>query len=201
MLEFEYPKEPHVRRHGPEGYADYRSYRDWLRDDFTFRCVYCLHREQWYGREAAFNVEHLIPVVADPRGRCEYTNLLYACATCNIAKQDILGVPDPCRVAFHKCLRPKSNGELEALNRDGQKLRDVLRLNSESNVRQRSKWMRTLATLRTSVPDLYQEYMAFPDDLPDLRPAKRRVPNNTKPDGAMNCCFALRERGELPTTY
>ncbi len=25
---FEYPSELHVRRHGPRGYRDYRSYRD-----------------------------------------------------------------------------------------------------------------------------------------------------------------------------
>lgn len=44
---FNYPDAPHRRRHGPRGYADYASYRPWLRDEFTFRCVYCLLREQW----------------------------------------------------------------------------------------------------------------------------------------------------------
>ncbi len=36
---FVYPTLPHVRRHGPRGYADYPSYRPWLRDEFAFRCV------------------------------------------------------------------------------------------------------------------------------------------------------------------
>lgn len=201
MLGFEYSAGPHTRRHGPEGYTDYHSYRDWLRDEFVFRCVYCLHREQWNGRPGTFHVEHLIPVTVDPHGKCEYANLLYACMTCNAAKQDILGIPDPCQVAYHKCLLAKANGEFEALNEDGEKLRDALRLNSDKNVRYRSRWMRNLATLKTTNPELYQEYMGFPDDLPDLRTPKKRVPWNSKPDGVKNCYYALRERGELPATY
>jgi hypothetical protein len=199
MIGFEYPSQPHVRRHGPVGYQDYNSYRDWLRDEFTFRCVYCLHREQWYDRGATFHIDHSIPVAVEPRGECEYSNLLYACASCNGAKNAIVGVPDPCRVAFHDCLRIMPNGRVRALNADGEKLEDALLLNSESNLRQRSRWMRTLNALMTKDPDLYQEYMGFPDDLPDLR--KKHVPHNTKPEGAANCYFALRERNELPRTY
>jgi hypothetical protein len=46
MQGFEYPLMPHVRRHGPAGYDDYASYRDWLRDEFTFRCVFWWCRAQ-----------------------------------------------------------------------------------------------------------------------------------------------------------
>ena len=199
MEGFEYPTEPHVRRHAPGGYDDYASYRDWLRDEFTFRCVFCLHREQWYGRPGTFDIEHFVPVAVDPLGKCEYANLLYACKTCNAAKNNVLAVPDPCAVAFGACLRIKADGEVESLNAHGRKLRDVLRLNNPSNVRHRSRWMRTLDALRVSHPDLYGEYMAFPADLPDLR--RKRVPTNSKPKSAENCYFALRERGELPATY
>ena len=66
MIGFEYPNLPHVRRHGPVGYKEYGSFRDWLRDEFTFRCVYCLHREQWCSRGATFHIDHFIPVTADP---------------------------------------------------------------------------------------------------------------------------------------
>jgi hypothetical protein len=199
MIGFEYPTEPHTRRHGPAGYSDYNSYRDWLRDEFTFRCVYCLHREQWYNRGATFHIDHWIPLKANPDGKCEYSNLLYACATCNEAKKAILGVPDPCEVAFYDCLRVMADGRIEALNDDGDKLRQVLRLDSESNLRWRSRCMRILKALMTSDPDLYQEVMGFPEDLPDLR--KKLVPDNTKPEGTANCYFALRERGELPAMY
>lgn len=84
MQGFEYPTEPHTRRHGPDGYQEYESYRDWLRDEFLFRCVYCLHREQWYDRGATFHIEHFVPVAGDLSGKLEYANLLYACATWNV---------------------------------------------------------------------------------------------------------------------
>lgn len=199
MTGFEYPTQPHNRRHGPVGYENYNSYREWLRDEFTFRCVYCLHREQWYDCGATFHVDHFFPVTADPNGKCEYSNLLYSCATCNEAKKDMLGIPDPCKVAFHQCLRIRADGRVEALNHDGEKLEKALRLNSEKNVGFRSRWMRNLETLRVANPDLYREYMGFPADLPDLR--KKRVTGNAKPEGAANCYFALRERGELPAIY
>lgn len=196
---FEYPTEPHMRRHGPVGYGDYDSYRDWLRDEFLFRCVYCLHRERWYGRGATFHIDHYSPVAVDLGGKCEYANLLYACATCNEAKKAVLGIPNPCEVTFGDCLRILPDGRIEALNDHGEKLRQALRLDSEKNVSNRSRWMRALETLQTANPGLYQEFMGFPDDLPDLR--KKHVPNNTKPEGTANCYFALRERGVLPAMY
>lgn len=199
MNGFEYPASPHVRRHGPEGYRNYGSYRDWLRDEFTFHCVYCLHREQWYSRSGTFHLDHFVPVSIDPDGKCEYTNLLYACATCNEAKRDILGLPDPCEVAFHQCLRITADGGVQALNQDGEKLKQVLLLDSESNVRYRFRMMRMLDALQKADSALYLEFMSFPEDLPDLR--AKRVPENRKPDGAANCYFALRESGRLPATY
>ncbi|HWG41718.1 MAG TPA: HNH endonuclease [Gemmataceae bacterium] len=199
MQGFEYPIEPHIRQHGPGGYQDYESYRDWVRDEFMFRCVYCLHREQWYGRGATFNIEHFVPVAGDPHGRLEYANLLYACATCNNAKCNILGVPNPCSVAFADCVRIRDDGQVEALNDAGESLVKKLRLNSEKNVQHRSRWMRILAALQAHQPDLYRESMAFPDDLPDLR--TKKSPLNSKPESVGDCCFARRERGELPAIY
>lgn len=199
MQGFEYPLVPHVRRHGPAGYDNYASYRDWLRDEFTFRCVFCLHREQWYGRSGTFDIEHFVPASVDPSGRCEYSNLLYACRTCNAAKTDVLGVPNPCEVAFGDCLRINMNGRIDALNADGKRLSAVLRLNSASNIEHRSRWIRMLQTLQHANTNLYNEYMAFPADLPDLR--RKRAPSNSKPDGAAICYFALRERGALPAIY
>jgi len=199
MTGFEYPTSPHIRQHGPAGYADYGSYRDWLRDEFTFRCVYCLHREQWDMRGGGFHVDHFVPVSINTNGECEYSNLLYACASCNEAKQAILGLPDPCKVAFNDCLRVMADGHIDALNLQGEKLKQVLRLDSARNVKTRYRWVRTLEALKATAPELYQEYMGFPADLPDLR--TKRVLKNTKPYGAANCYFALRERGELPATY
>ncbi len=132
-------------------------------------------------------------------GRLGWGTRLYACATCNEAKNDIMGIPNPCEVTFRDCIRILPDGHIEALNNSGEKLRQALQLDSERNVSYRYRWMRTIEALRTEEPDLYQEYMGFPDDLPDLR--RKRVPSNTKPDGAADCYFALRERGVLPAMY
>jgi HNH endonuclease len=199
MQGFEYPTEPHSRRHGPEGYQDSESYRDWLRDEFLFRCVYCLHREQWYDRGATFNIEHFVPVAVDPGGKLEYANLLYSCATCNNAKRDLLGVPNPCNIAFADCLRIREDGQIDWLNTAGESLVKKLRLNSEKNVQHRSRWMRVLAALQVHETVLYREFMAYPDELPDLR--RKRVLANSRPESVGDCWCALRERGELPAIY
>ena len=77
---FNYPQHAHQRRHGPRGYNDYRSFKPWLRDEFAFRCVYCLWRETWCAAgDAAFSVEHLQPQSRQPDLARDYTNMVYAC--------------------------------------------------------------------------------------------------------------------------
>jgi 5-methylcytosine-specific restriction endonuclease McrA len=68
------------------GYADYASYRPWLRDEFSFRCVYCLLREQWGRVRGAYDIDHFLPVVNHVGLALDYENLVYACTTCNTAK-------------------------------------------------------------------------------------------------------------------
>src|SRR5208283_5669904 len=99
------------RRHGPDGYATYESYRPWLRDEFCFRCVLCLHRERW-PTTSRFEVDHLVPVSEQPDLKCRYTNLLYVCRRCNNLKTD-LQIPDPCSIAYGNCLRVNEDGTIE----------------------------------------------------------------------------------------
>lgn len=80
---FSYPDKPHARRHGPSGYLRYESYRPWLRDEFCFRCVYCLARETWWRMGRTFDIDHFLPVEHLPNSGQDYDNLLYACAGCN----------------------------------------------------------------------------------------------------------------------
>src|SRR5262245_24336085 len=91
---FSYPPSAHVRRHGPGGYADYESFRPWLRDEFAFRCVYCLNREQWCRVRCQFALDHFKPTAHHPGRALEYDNLVYSCAACNLAKGD-RPIPDP----------------------------------------------------------------------------------------------------------
>lgn len=199
IVGFEYPAQPHLRRHGPAGYKDYGSYRDWLRDEFMFRCVYCLRREQWYSPSGTFHIDHLVPVSVDPQSALQYSNLLYACSTCNEAKADVLGLPDPCTVSYGDCIEIKADGYVVAKTPAGRKLCEVLRMNNTDNLTQRSRWIRVLEGLRCTETALYQELMAFPAALPDLR--SKKAPTNNKPESVANCYYALRERGELPATY
>ena len=58
---YDYPSIEHERIHGPGGYSNYFSFKEWLRDEFGFRCVYCLTRERWYDwGEALFGVDHIL---------------------------------------------------------------------------------------------------------------------------------------------
>jgi len=201
MQGFEYPTEPHQRRHGPAGYTDYESYRPWLRDEFFFRCVYCLNRERWNSDDIAFNIDHFLPVSIAPDLSNEYSNLLYACARCNRAKSGIVGIPDPCRVAFGDCLEIGETGVVEPLNNFGVKIAESLVLNMATRVEKRCRWMQTLNSLRIRNPAIYYEYMGFPTDLDDLRPPKLQPRSNTVPESVNECFFVQREQGRLADTY
>jgi hypothetical protein len=93
---FDYPSQIHVRKHGPKGYRDAGSFKPWLRDEFAFRCVYCLWRETWcQDGDESFSVEHFAPRSTHPDQACEYDNLLYACCRCNSLKREVSLAFDP----------------------------------------------------------------------------------------------------------
>src|SRR5438128_1794741 len=83
---FRYPQRAHARRHGPQGYEDIESFRPWLRDDFQFRCVYCLDRESWTNTVASFHIDHFVAIANDAPREFDYDNLLYVCQACNLSK-------------------------------------------------------------------------------------------------------------------
>src|SRR5262249_29950678 len=107
---FRYPPAPHARRHGPQGYADYSSFRPWLRDEFSFRCVYCLFREQWGRVNGTFTIDHFVAVANDPELETDYVNLLSACVTCNVRKGARV-LPDPLVVLTSTVVRVESDGQ------------------------------------------------------------------------------------------
>ncbi len=110
-LPFQYPSEPHERKHGPYGYANYPEYKPWLRDEFFFRCVYCLEREMWYpNRASSFSVDHIEPRSKNPSRICDYDNLLYhASMQLSQAGMDDLE-PD------HRCVRQTPHSDEGWLN-------------------------------------------------------------------------------------
>src|SRR5262245_25485507 len=124
---FTYPTLPHKRRHGPQGYADYASYRPWLRDEFTFRCVYCLLRVQWGKLRGTFDLDHFQPVCHRPDLVTTYDNLLYACVACNAAKGS-RQIPDPTQVLLDGTVRVEDDGSIIADTPEGRRLIRVLGL-------------------------------------------------------------------------
>ncbi len=195
---FAYPKTPHVRRHGPYGYKEYESYRDWLRDEFSFRCVFCLSREQWGLVRGMWDIDHFAPQHNHPQRKLDYENLLYACHTCNSTKSDQI-VPDPCEIAFGECIEVHEDGTISALNENGESLIDRLRLDNEDYTRARRLIITTLRSLARHDKQTYVLWMRYPEDSPDL--SRLKPAGNTKPEGISDSCYARRMRGELPEIY
>ncbi len=202
---FAYPASARKRRHAPAGYVDYQNYKPWLRDEFAFRCVYCLERERWYpSRDAAFSVDHVVPLVVAPARICDYENLVYACLRCNANKRDVL-LPDPTRVPFSKCLSVDDDGTISALNADGADMIDVLHLNDSPVIDTRRKYSR-LIKLKIRHPDhpeiheLFLDAFGYPDNLPDLS-SKRPPAGNRRGSGSVLSYHRLRQSKRLGEVY
>lgn len=196
---FQYPAHAHRRRHGPQGYASTVQYRDWLRDEFDFRCVYCLEREQWVHRTGHFHTDHFQPVAQRPDLDGEYDNLVYACHVCNALKRDQT-VPDPLRVLLYDSVSVQTNGTLSAHTKDASKLLGMLQLNSPESRRRRRLMLRVIRLAADHDPALLQELLGFPDNLPDL--SRLHPPKgNRRPTGVTRSHFARKSRGKLPPTY
>jgi hypothetical protein len=202
---FGYPTEPHARKHAPAGYSNYQEYKPWLRDEFEFRCVYCLQRETW-SREGytVFSVDHVIPQAEDPALVTVYSNLVYACVRCNSARQDVR-LPDPTAEAMGSHLTAAADGTLTALTDEGRLLIRLLHLNAAAAVRERLR-IRRILTRRQCYPDDrdaeadFLSAFGYPEDLPDLRTL--RPPGGNPLDANKQlCCFARREKGNLPSIY
>lgn len=193
---FDYPKEPPERRHGPQGYADYQSYRPWLRDEFAFRCVYCLLRERWV--PGGFHLDHFLPVSFHPEAVLRYENLLYSCASCNLAKR-YTEIPDPRQTLLKSTVSIAPDGSLIAHTKEALRIVEHLGLNGSHYCEFRRTWIR-IATVAQAHPDVLAEILGFPADLPDL--SKLQPPGgNSKPEGIEQSSFRLRQRGVLPKTY
>ncbi len=196
---FAYPSQPHQRRHGPQGYTDPVSFRPWLRDEFSFRCVYCLLREQWGRVRGIFDVEHFEPTSLHPDKATEYDNLLYACTTCNSAKRDRT-LPDPLLVLTNAVVRVQEDGTLQVDSPEAARLIELLGLDSADANEFRALWIGIVALAERHEPTLLSRLMGYPNDLPDLtrlRPPK----GNTRPEGIQESCHAQHSNQSLPHVY
>ena len=152
---------------------------------------------------------HIIPQSLDPERLLlrEYSNLLYACNRCNAIRQDLVLI-DPGQDGLGEHLHVNPDGNICGLTTFGVILIDVLHLNHALVVRERQRILRILLRRARYPHDPevltdYREAFGYPDDLPDLRRQPPHGPNppggNALPENAEHCCFARRERGQLPT--
>ncbi|MCI0641511.1 MAG: hypothetical protein L0Y72_12475 [Gemmataceae bacterium] len=195
---FDYPAAQHVRRHSPRGYADYSSFRPWLRDEFSFRCVYCLLREQW-ARHGSFGADHFLAVAHHPQKATDYDNLLYACVTCNAVKSDRL-LPNPVRVLLRNSVQVAADGHIHTDDAAAAHLIELLGLDSDHSNEFRMLWIGIIALAAKHDPALHRRLMGFPADLPNL--ARLRPPGgNKRPLGIEESHHAKKLRGTLPDFY
>ena len=199
---YEYPAVPHERRHGPSGWNDYQKYRPWLRDEFTFRCVYCLDREVWRDMRGKMHIDHFQPRSLKEELTYEYSNLLYLCPACNSLKRASL-LPDPCAIALGDCLRVHKDGRIEAINDNehGRLLIDNLALDVSNARNRRRIIIGTILSFAESNWAMFVEWMRYPTDLPDLTEQQNIPPSNSKPEGVAQSYAEIKRRGELPEVY
>lgn len=137
---FEYPKPRTERIHGPAGYAVCESFRPWLRDEFTFRCIYCLKRESWGQVTGEFELDHFQPQSLVPEFRLDYFNLVYACRRCNSVKLD-QSVDNPCSILSSDFVIVLPDGLIASDQPAARRLIQQLDLNSPKLKRWRVMWM------------------------------------------------------------
>jgi len=202
---FQYPRSAVIRRHGPRGYADYASYKPWLRDEFLFRCVYCLSRERWKPEgQDAFSVDHVRPQATHPEQAGDYDNLVYACSSCNSSRRDLPLPLNPAGDALAEHLRIAASGTVEPLTDAGHRLVDLCHLNRPVLVEFRREFLQLLDLLAglddPRATGAMRRLLGFPRDLPDLG-GLRPPGGNSRPDGIHESCYARRQDGRLSETY
>ena len=188
---YRYPLTPLRRKHGPQGYTHYSHHRPWLRDEFDFRCVYCLKRETWAFDTLEHELDHQVAKSIEPSLCKTYTNLVYACANCN-RRKGTSSLPAPEKVAYGACLEVKSNGKIFYLNDDGERLIDELALDGKRITEMRAKIIRSIHSHQQHDESLILLWMGFPSDMPDLATVKPAPEDNTRPQGIQESWLKIK---------
>lgn len=195
---FAYPSKPHVRQHGPQGYSAYRHYRNWLRDEFAFRCVYCLRRETWLMMRRDYEIDHFLPKSEHPDVERDYDNLVFACRACNGTKAAKY-LPSPESVAYGDCLSVDDGGEIHARNEQGEILIEALRLDAPEYNQLRRRILLLVSKIQSD-PEMMRLWLGYPDELPNLA-AEKPPKGNKRPQGIYQSHHARKQRGELTEYY
>lgn len=196
MDPYRYPEKKKNRKHGPYGYSTYESFRPWLRDEFEFRCVYCLRRETWVEMGGAWHIDHVKCLAENKDLKCDYDNLVYACSQCNLAKSD-MEIDDPCKTLSHCSIQVSATGEIHGTTKNAKRIIKVLGLDSPESTEFRLKMIKLYEVLK-SKHELFISWFGYPRDLPDLSKLNCK---NSRPAGIGKSAYELSKARSLPDTY
>lgn len=123
----------------------YSAHRVDLTADFKQRCGYC--NDIHFYRIASFEIDHFIPKIRNKKqfltikSETDYSNLIYACKSCNNAKrnkwptndenisyQNDVGFIDPCDADYDNQFERLQNGQIKAITNLGKWMLKELKL-------------------------------------------------------------------------
>lgn len=195
---FKYPPR-HRRVHGPAGYPEYGAYKPWLRDEFAFRCVYCLTRELWSNAgHKGFTIDHVKPKSKHTGLTTKYSNLVYCCRRCNELKST-RRLPDPCKVSLAKHVMIES-WVFSGISPAGKRMVAYLRLNEDERLPERRRILKDYRARDTMDAKELVDSFGYPTNLPDLS-AERPPGGNRRPGGVRLSHLARQMAKKLPSYY
>lgn len=113
-------------------YANYQSFKPYLREDFNKRCGYCDDLDIACGGQRGFHIDHFKPKARFASLEQEYSNLVYSCPYCNGKKsntwEDTEGFVDPCENEYDNHLCRNEKGQIVFKTDQGKFLFDNLNL-------------------------------------------------------------------------
>lgn len=138
-----YPKIRHVRTENPPEYTSYKTYKPFLRREFSGLCVYCRHLDTWFPDGSSFGVDHYRPKDRFRGLTNTYSNLFYCCNRCNSFKgaywppsvelEGVDFIPNPCDHEMFSHMR-YVDGVVEPKSKAGERAVKILDLNDDRAV-------------------------------------------------------------------
>lgn len=194
---FVYPTVKVVRRYDPrpgKPYANYRTYKPALRQEFGRRCVYC-RKHDVEAEPEGFHIDHYRPVVRFPQLERDYENLFYACAACNQYKGDWWLerggrglLPNPCDFVMADHLRYRGP-RVTPQTTEGEIAVDVLDLNNDVRV----DWR---AGIITAVSALHAELKHYSKLLKATEKKKRQSRDKDETARLTQAAKAIRRKAD-----
>jgi hypothetical protein len=166
---------PH-RRNIIRTVTSHRDHRADLKTDFKARCGYCNSPDAW--KTTYFEIDHFIPLkILTIKTSTDYSNLVYACRSCNNAKRkkwptndenihnrNNEGFVDPCDIEYNSHFIRKDDGEIGYQTPLGEWMYHALKLHKPQH-----KVIWNLEYLQERITEMKNALGSKLDDHPVLR--------------------------------